>query len=80
MITPDEAERISILMEANHLNESAAIRLHKEQTFAMQIAENHYQAKVARLRALVERHPKPLAIPKHEPILDRKTLAGGEKL
>ena len=26
-------------------------KLHREQIFAMQIAENHYQAKVARLRA-----------------------------
>ncbi len=78
MITTDEAERIAILMEANHLNESAAIRLHKEQTFAMQIAENHYQAKVARLRSLVER-PKPISVPRHEPIVDRKSLAAGEQ-
>ena len=74
----NEAERIAILMEANHLNESAAIRLHKEQAFAMQIAENHYQAKVARLRALVER-PKPISVPRHEPIVDRKSMAAGEQ-
>ena len=52
-------------------------KLHREQTFAMQIAENHYQAKVARLRALVER-PKPLSVPRHEPIVDRKSMAAGD--
>lgn len=52
-------------------------KLHREQIFAMQIAENHYQAKVARLRALAE-HPKPLNPPRHEPIVDRKSLAAGD--
>ena len=55
-----------------------AEKLHREQTFAMQIKENHMEAKVTRLRELAERHPKPLNVPKRDPIADGKTLASGE--
>ncbi len=78
MISDAEEKYFADVSEHCDIPESYEAMLHREQTFAMQIAENHYQAKVARLRALVERNPKPLSVPKHEPIVDRKSLAAGD--
>ncbi len=81
MITPDEAERVAIIMEGCKVSESYAEKLHREQAFSMQIKENHIEAKVARLRELAESHrkPMPLNAPKRGPVVDRKSLAAGEE-
>ena len=80
MITEELAERYAIIAEGCKVSQRQAERLHAEQIAAMKLSENAYEEKVKRLREIAESHRKPtqVSVPRHAPIVDRKSLASGE--
>ncbi|HEY8780012.1 MAG TPA: hypothetical protein VIM16_00190 [Mucilaginibacter sp.] len=80
MITEDMEERYAIIAEGCKVSQRHAEKLHAEQIAAMTLPEDAYKEKVKRLREIAESHrkTKPVSVPKHEPIIDRKSLASGE--
>ena len=80
MITEELAERYAIIAEGCKVSHSCAEKLHAEQIATITLPENAYEEKVKRLREIAESHrkTKPVSVPKHAPIVDRKSLASGE--
>ena len=78
----EENERIGILADGNKISQDAAELLHAEQTkvnpFTDIVEKIRQLGLVQKMKKHKTEKPKPLSVPRHEPILDRKMMGAGE--